>query len=45
MCGHSVEEHRDESRECEADDCMCVMYEADDGEEAADEEDPALPIG
>lgn len=30
ICGHIEEEHRPGGRECEADGCLCVMYEMDD---------------
>lgn len=32
ICGHGEDEHRDGFRECEHEDCRCVMYEEDEEE-------------
>lgn len=29
LCGHSEEEHRDDFRECETDDCECICFQSD----------------
>lgn len=47
ICGHGEDEHREERRECEHEDCMCVMFEQ--GQEDAaiaageDDEDATCP--
>lgn len=33
VCGHSVEEHREHTKECEAEECRCLMYEVEDADE------------
>lgn len=39
VCGHAIEEHIDESGECEGKDCDCLGFEDEEDEDDEDDDE------